>query len=302
MDQKYSDDSFLGRWINNDLTEEEMAAFKKSREYREYQKIISGMEHFGMPELDRLKSYGTFKEKSATPKKQKVKKLIPNWAYAAASVILILGAVYFFGGSKTYSTDFGEQLAFELPDGSEVKLNSKSSLQYNSWSWDKNRRVKLKGEAYFKVEKGSDFEVMSSGGKVSVLGTKFNVRNRDNSFEVRCFEGKVSVLLRGEENILNQGDAIRSVKDQSVENWKFNSEHPDWLHKESSFRSAPLIQVLEELESQFNINFNISSIDVQQRFTGSFSHDNRDVALETVFAPLEINYTFGKDNVVSLSK
>ena len=44
--------------------------------------------------------------------------------------------------------------------------------------WKNERSVNLDGEGFFKVAKGSKFDVETSAGTVSVVGTQFNVKNR----------------------------------------------------------------------------------------------------------------------------
>ena len=36
MEQKYTDDTFLARWLNKDLNKEELIAFEKTKEYKEH--------------------------------------------------------------------------------------------------------------------------------------------------------------------------------------------------------------------------------------------------------------------------
>ncbi len=50
-------------------------------------------------------------------------------------------------------TNPGMTTSVELPDGTEVVLNSSSSLRYPSRFADDKREVKLVGEAFFSVEK-----------------------------------------------------------------------------------------------------------------------------------------------------
>ena len=70
-----------------------------------------------------------------------------------------------------------------------------TTLKYASNKWDKKRRVRLEGEAFFKVAKGSTFTVDTKTGSVKVLGTQFNVKNRIGFFEVVCYEGLVGVTV-----------------------------------------------------------------------------------------------------------
>ena len=69
----------------------------------------------------------------------------------------------------SHSTAFGEQKVIELPDGSLVTMNSKSTIEFNPDSWESSRILNLSGEAYFKVKKGSQFTVNTSNGDVVVL-------------------------------------------------------------------------------------------------------------------------------------
>ena len=63
MEQKYTDDTFLAKWLNKDLTEEERIAFEKTSAYKEYAKIIEKMELFEAPVFDKE---GTFEKIKTT--------------------------------------------------------------------------------------------------------------------------------------------------------------------------------------------------------------------------------------------
>ena len=69
-----------------------------------------------------------------------------------------------------------------LPDGSRVDLNSSSDFIFPSAFSEKERRVHVCGEGYFSVVKDASrpFTVSADGMKVSVLGTEFNMKSRDN--------------------------------------------------------------------------------------------------------------------------
>ena len=118
---------------------------------------------------------------------------------AAAFIIgFTLVSVFFSKDLTTIETMASEKTTVTLPDNSTAQLNSKSEISYSEKKWDKKRTVNLKGEAYFKVAKGSKFDVKTTAGIVSVHGTQFNVKNRKNYFEVKCFEGLVGVEIDGD--------------------------------------------------------------------------------------------------------
>lgn len=301
MKNEHTDDTFLSRWLNNDLTSEELVSFKKTTQYKEYQKIIDATQNFNAPNFNKKEVFEKIRQKTND---KKVKKLIPNWMFAAAaSIALLLSTVYYLTGTnETYSTSFGEQLALVLPDGSEVLLNSKSSVTYKKSDWfNGDRSLELNGEGYFKVKKGSTFSVSSVNGKVSVLGTQFNVKTTPSYYEVLCYEGKVKVQNKEETAILTKGLSFRKIDTKSSEKGTFISGKPNWLDGETSFSNTPLKHVLEELEKQYNIKINASSIDVNTLYTGAFTNKNLNLALQTICTPLSIQFSVDSNNVV-LSK
>ena len=302
MGKESFDETFLARWIAGELTPEETLAFKESKYYLEYNKINEGVKLLETPAYNRdAKLADLYKVLDNKQETTKVRRLIPRWAYTAAAVLVIALSVLFFNNNNGYETNFGEQEVVTLPDNSKVHLNANSVLDFNEENWANNRVLEFNGEGFFDVEKGTTFTVASSEGTVQVLGTEFNVISRDDYFEVKCHEGKVKVALLDGSNaaILTVGDAVRIV-DNTIEKWSFKEDKPTWLHGESSFKNTPLTQVIKSLENQYELEINTSSADLNKRFTGSFTHNDVKIALQTVFGPMHITYSVGNDNTVTL--
>lgn len=290
METNYNNELFT-RWLNDDLSPEELREFEKSPKFSLYQKIAQKSSELDTPEFNEDKVFKQIKTQlTAQQKPTKVKKLFPKFIFsAAASIVVLLGLFFFLNRNTSYSTSYGEQLAITLPDNSEVILNANSTLSYKTQNWKENRILDLNGEAYFKVKKGSDFIVESIIGTVSVLGTQFNVNTKDTAFEIKCFEGRVKVKTANHNRILTQGKAFRQLKNTTAEDFNIQEILPSWTQGESNFNSSPLSQVIIALEHQYNIKIDPSKIDITQKFTGSFTHNNLNVALQTVFVPLRIN-------------
>ena len=302
MEQNYTDKTFLARWLNNELTDEELSSFVKSEHYIEYKKITDGMSFFEPPSFNQEKVLEKIQQQIHS--RTKVKQLIPKWAYTtAAAIALLFSVIYFTSDSKeVYTTSFGEQLAVVLPDGSEVQLNAKSKLTYVKEDWvNGNRTLNLEGEAYFKVQLGTTFSVQTLKGNVRVLGTQFNVKQTDSYFVVYCYEGKVSVANTEEKVILSKGNSFRKIDGQLSEKNNFYAITPSWITGESSFESTALKFVLAELEKQYQIKIKKDEVDVEQLFTGSFTNENLTTALQTICAPLGIDFKVDK-KTVSLTK
>ncbi|WP_378176651.1 FecR family protein [Aquimarina sp. SS2-1] len=295
LDDK-KDDIFLARWINEELSPEELREFQTHPEYDHYKKIKEGADALDLTEYDIDTALHQIKSNRSTTIEKNTKPVMKLWPYvaAAASVALIFG-LFFFKSDNTFSTSYGEQLAVTLPDGSEMILNAKSEAGFDKDDWNNNRSISLNGEAYFKVKKGSTFTVTTTHGDVSVLGTEFNVQSNDSFFEAVCYEGKVSVSSGQENTILTAGKGFRKIARTASEQWTFEALEPSWINQTSSFRSIPLRFVFAELEDQYNININAKGIDTNIIYTGTFPNNDIDVALKTVFSTLGLQYQLLQD-------
>jgi ferric-dicitrate binding protein FerR (iron transport regulator) len=93
--------------------------------------------------------------------------------------------------------DSGQKTHLILPDGSNVWLNSLSTLSYPSDFGSRNRTVRLTGEGYFEVtkDKAKTFSVETEGVNIVVRGTKFNIAAHAGTLEtnVSLIEGSVAV-------------------------------------------------------------------------------------------------------------
>ncbi len=301
MEKDNIDEQIIRQWLDGELSKEKIEELGRYDVYKDYKRIIDATNNLSVIEYNDDELFSKIKKEN-NPKEKPVKRL-KFWLYsAAASILVLLGYMYFYGQSQEYKTGYGEQLLVVLPDNSKVKLNANSSLQFKERLWEENRVVKFNGEGFFEVEKGRSFRVETSEGVVEVLGTKFNVIVQPNLFEVTCQEGKVKTSnLKGKSQILTRGMGIRMISDglQSID---FNGEEPTWLKGESSFNDTPLKQVITALQNQFGITITSKSVDQSQLFTGSFTHSNLNIALKTVFDAMEISYTFENDKEVVLFK
>jgi transmembrane sensor len=93
---------------------------------------------------------------------------------------------------------YGSKSTIELPDSSEVVLNSGSSLEYPDHFGATDRTVFLHGEAYFDVkrDKHKPFYVKTDDVTIKVLGTQFNVKSypEEDIMETILVSGSVEIL------------------------------------------------------------------------------------------------------------
>lgn len=221
----------------------------------------------------------------------------------AAVVCLILGSIsyirYIDKQQISYleaSTSFGERKEIQLPDGTKLTLNSCSRVRYPDRFSDKERRVELEGEGYFRVyhNEKQPFIVNARHFDVRVLGTCFNVKSysSDELVSVDVESGKVQVdlpeammRLKAKEQVL-----INTV---SGEYNKRYEEHPVavWRKGNLRFNSTPIRDVAKELERMYNCRITFAE---GQNFNNLISgeHDNKnlDAVLQSIGYTSSIRY------------
>lgn len=110
----------------------------------------------------------------------------------------------------------GSKTKLVLDDGTKLWLNSESELRYpSSFKSRKKRDVYLTGEAYFDVAKNKDkpFRVHTSGFKINVLGTAFNVKAypQDETIEATLEHGIINI-----EKTVHRPDKKKSALTQLI--------------------------------------------------------------------------------------
>lgn len=299
MEHKKNKD--IHQFLNFELSSDEERAFKNSPEYQKHKEVLELLENTNAITFDETAMLANINTKKTS--KPKVIPLYKKWwPTSAAASILICCAAFFVYSLKpiSYTTTVAESLEFSLPDNSSVWLNSKSEISYNK-DWENSRDIELNGEAYFEVAKGKKFTVKTPQGSVSVLGTKFNVKQRDAFFEVHCFEGSVAVSYENIKTVLNPNDVFTSKK---IKKQLKNINKPNWIRKQSVFYNSSLHEVIADISLHYNIQFkdykNIDNLSL--KYTGSYHYsDDVQTVLDVLCKSLNLNYTI-KNKLVYLDK
>lgn len=207
------------------------------------------------------------------------------------SVAAILMFGLFSGGILTYmltdhqiksddlvfETPRGQKSLVKLPDGSEVWLNAKSRLVYHSFS-SKNRKVELKGEAFFKVAHDAlaPFVVKTNECEVKVMGTTFNVMAYDEfgRKEITLITGKVDVQSEAGEQILKPGQSL-VLKDHIAVVAEGNPiQASGWVENKFNFQNIPLSELIKRLENWYDVDITFENLTGKEvNFTGTFKNE-----------------------------
>lgn len=185
-----------------------------------------------------------------------------------------------------------------LPDGTKVRLNTKSRLTYQRDFGRKNRKVELAGEGYFEVKRDEKKQFIVETGfmDVVVLGTTFNVYAYENKdfLEMALIEGSVRVTtsqppyqtieVKPNEKVTYNKQTGR-LKLESTS----NRIETAWMEKELVFRHDRLQEVFDCLERKFGVTFTIDDDRLlQDIYTGVFDDGN----IEHILQVLRLHYGF----------
>lgn len=227
-------------------------------------------------------------------------------AVAAVVILLLVAFPALYTVKKTASA--GEYIKVELPDGSDVTMNSGTEIKYRPLLWLLSRNLSLKGEAFFSVKKGSRFTVKTSQGFVSVLGTKFNVYSREDRMSVFCSEGKVEIKERGNsvksnglyKVVVTPGQSITIDKLGKVTRF-YNSSRinpSSWTEGTLSFEAIPLSSVLKEICRIYNVKISYNAPE-NYIYSGNFKRNLPvEQVLEIVTKPFSLNFVIEKEEYI----
>lgn len=301
MTPKMEENYELAKWLAGEMSEAELQAFQKTPAYETYHKIA---EYSSQLEAPAFNTDQVFKNVIAQPKKSaKVIALHQAWWFKIAAVfVLFLGLTFFYKTniSITETAGNGTQTIFTLPDHSSIVLNSDSEIDYNKWSWGQNRTLQLSGEAYFKVAKGKKFEVNTHLGTVTVLGTQFNVKARNNRFDVTCYEGRVKVNYQNQEIIITKGKRVSFENGLLIPIPDTMVLQPEWTSGELAFVNENLTAIIAELERQFDCSIDYQGAATSQLFTGRLPAKNLDDALQILAATYHLKSKQESDHKITL--
>ncbi len=253
----------------------------------------------------------------------KIRRIQLYWRRMAAIFILVIGIVGIWWYLNSVQRDGegvtqsklivksnpkGQKSLITLPDGSKVKLNSESYIEYPE-NFSQTRRVKLVGEAFFEVVHDNlhPFVVNCGDVYVRVLGTSFDVQAFpfNESMSVAVLTGKVLVenkKLQGDErtNVLLPKEMVQI--DHKTGIFEKRSFNPDatlaWKDGILAFHKASFNEIVERLERWYGVEFVINrSTPITDGFTGRYENPTLKVVLEGMSFSSEFKFTIKGDTV-----
>ena len=232
--------------------------------------------------------------------KQKSKTFsIARLASAIAAVFVLGFAVFYFFNLQTQElVAVNSVVESSLPDGSQISLNAGSELEYAKTFNKKERAVKLKGEAFFKVAHNPQKPFVVKAGKlnIEVVGTEFNVnaKSRKGNVEVIVNSGKVLVYSKSDKSdakLLLAGDKAKFIlkKAEIVKEKNTNPNFLAWKTKKLDFERTRLDDIVKILNHTYRVRIVIKNPEIKNcTLTNKFDNQSLESILKVLEATLDI--------------
>lgn len=180
---------------------------------------------------------------------------------------------------NTISTPRGGQYQVALADGTQVWLNSASSITFPTRFTGKNREISITGEVYFEVAKNKNmpFRVKTHRADIEVLGTHFNVMAYDDEqvMKTTLLEGAVKInsgnfsakLIPGQQSQINNNGKNKILNDVDLD------DEVAWKNGIFQFRDAKIDVILRQAARWYDIDIKYLHQIPAKEFNGRISRN-----------------------------
>ncbi len=225
-----------------------------------------------------------------------------RWLQIAASLLILVASGFIINFFLTRNSLIEYQTAdvkqeIILPDQSKVTLNRNSSLSYRRDYGKKDRKVKLKGEAFFEVahNEAKAFIINTTNAQIRVLGTSFNVQTGEKETEVVVATGVVKFTNKTTNKgiILKAGNKgqIKAKADEFILTENQNLNYDSWKTGKIVFDENNLSDVLNTLRSVYGKSIEIDTgVNQDCEVTVTFDQQSLDAVLNVLKSTLNLTY------------
>ena len=274
-----------------------------------------------------MKFSSTSAEKRIAEVVKKNKKRLLSLQYikritAAVIILLSIGTGAYFQFTKSHpkvigtwmikqitkTSGAGEQLRVTLPDGSIVRLNAGSSIQFPEKFIDNFRPVKLAGEAFFEVAKDPDHPFTITSGYVvtTVWGTSFNIKAFDKAdVAITVATGKVKVECHSGEKsdglfLYHNQQAIYKLNENQLLMNDVNAiNYYSWTNDILRFNDDSFDEVVKMLERWYNVTIRLEgNFKKGIRVSGSYRDKKLYTILDGLSFMYDLSYQYQNDTTI----
>jgi ferric-dicitrate binding protein FerR (iron transport regulator) len=294
-DQEWAD---AAAWLSGEETSNDETARSLVSEDGEIMKKWNDLKNTDIDNIDVDKAWNKLNHRieAATPViPLRRQSLMPAFMRIAAMVIIVAGLGWLMfevaAPEKVTVTAAMDEKNIEvlLADGSKVYLNRDSRLVYPETFGRNNRKVTLKGEAYFDIapDASHPFIIDAGNARVKVLGTSFNVitDNKDNEVEVFVTTGTVMLTSNdGSESLMIEPGYVGRVSGTSSSR-EVNTDvnYLAWNTDILTYDGERLGVIFADLKRTFNIDIVAGDPAINDyRLTSRFDSQPHDTIIKVI--------------------
>ncbi|MDR1603056.1 MAG: DUF4974 domain-containing protein [Tannerella sp.] len=304
------DDAVLAEWLAS--SESNKTDFMKYKKIWEESRFFTETETF-----DRERAWE--KINKINRQKARLRKRFSHFVYAvsgAAAAAALFMALSWSGAFEKnahttlrMSVENGSRSEMTLPDGSVVKLNAGSCLDYSFDRKKKTRELYFRGEGFFKVAKSDcPFVVnMKNGLQVKVLGTTFNLcaYEEDSIVRTALLEGSVELSHNSANLRLKAGEmALCDLKTNELKREKGILTHAcGWMDNKLYMDEMALSEVCKKLERHYDVQITLhGNIGEAIHYNGVLQEESITDVLNALVRLSTIKYRVSGKNIDITSK
>jgi transmembrane sensor len=292
-----------------------------------------------MQDIDTIKAKKRLKSK--IPEFNKPSKIWVYWQKIAAVIMIpiMASAIYYYFHRYTpqehvlyreITSSYGVRTKLDLPDGTEVWLNSNSKLKFPERFNNEKREVFLSGEAFFNVAKDIRKPFYVNLGELSVkaIGTSFNVAayQKENTYETTLISGEIYLVKHSskdkevlickmspnqhtvynkdvekiilyeevvrEKNNIKKNEKMIKLKGKSANIGMLNeNKYTSWINGKLIFRNDPMDFIAKQLNRWYNVDIQLQDTLLYDfRYTATFTDESLEQVLELLSLSAPIEY------------
>lgn len=207
---------------------------------------------------------------------------------------------------NTLSIPKGLMYAVKLPDSTTVYINADTKLTFPFVFHPNRREVQVEGEAYFEVapDPGRPFVVHTRQADVIALGTSFNVKTYDDSFQASLLTGAVVVMEKNKMIQLSPGQSAtrqHQTGELAVDTF-IKDSLPGWVNGRYVFKKKSLAEVCATVERLYDVEIVFDKAEIAKyRYTGAVNKKEPiQVFLENIAKTNRVKYYWDKEKRVHL--
>jgi len=289
----------IEEWIQND---------PNNKRYFEELQFYWNTKTVNKTEFDTEIALEKLRLKKAKTRSFKLRRLM---RYAAAITILIAGSITSF---YVLSPDFDRisisnnqliEKEISLPDGSVIHLAQGGTISYSKDFSEKERSIKLSGEAFFDVakDKNRPFTITTNHTMTRVVGTSFRIKEQLNQTNIEVHSGIVEFidgndrqnkvkLTKGESALFFDNLKVILKGSDEIQNDQFKIKY-------LIYQNEKLDVICKDLSELFNTDIRLGSNELKTlNLTGQFENQDLDHILEIISFSLDLDIEKNKDHIL----